>query len=326
MPDAPLVSVVDEGRVGWRLDRLVAELTGTSRSDAAALVRGGYVSVDGRVVAEGDRRVRVGERVAIQLARRHDVRNEAPALALVFEDDDLIVLDKPPGVVVHPAPGQRGPTLVDALVARYPELVELARAGICEEVRPGIVHRLDRDTSGLMVVARSPRAFESLRAQLRQRTLERRYLALVAGEPSVRRGVVEAPIGRSPRRPDRMAVVRSGRLSRTRFEVLERFELEAGARATLVEAALDTGRTHQVRVHMAAIGHPVAGDRRYGGPDALAAPDGRRLELARPLLHAWRLGLEHPGGGWHRWEAPPPADFAAVLSALRSAPPPSRPS
>lgn len=226
--------------------------------------------------------------------------NEPSELAarVVHLDDDFAVLDKPAGLVVHPAPSHSGPTLVD-------QLRDLLAGGPDPE-RPGIVHRLDRDTSGLMVVARSDRAYTELQRQLRERRIERRYLALVAGRPGSRTGTVEAPIGRSPRRRTEMAIGGiAPRPARTWFEVVETF-----ADSSLLELRLDTGRTHQIRVHMTAIGHPVLGDDTYGGA--------RRFGLARQFLHAHRLVLDHPLVGERlEWRSDLPVDLEAALEKAR---------
>jgi 23S rRNA pseudouridine1911/1915/1917 synthase len=217
-------------------------------------------------------------------------------------DDDVIVVVKPAGLVVHPGAGHAHGTLVQGLLARFPELAEVGDAA-----RPGIVQRLDRDTSGLLVVARSSRAYEALVAQLGQRSVERRYLALVWGLPSAARGVIDAPIGRSPRRRTRMAVRDAGKEARTAYEVRDAYPDRGVA---LLECRLETGRTHQIRVHLAAIGHPVVGDAAYGG---------RRSSIAieRPFLHASALEFTHPGSNERmRFEDPLPPDLAAALESL----------
>jgi 23S rRNA pseudouridine1911/1915/1917 synthase len=220
----------------------------------------------------------------------------------VYEDDQVIVVDKPAGLVVHPGAGQQSGTLVHGLLARVPDL-----AGVGDADRPGIVHRLDKGTSGLMVVARTPEALADLTAQLKRRDVERRYLALVLGEVAEGKGVVDAPVGRSTRQPTRMAVTARGRAARTRYEVLERYTDPVSA--TLLECRLETGRTHQIRVHLAAIGHPVAGDTRYGRADALA--------MKRPFLHAHELAFDHPGdGARRRFQSPLPADLEQVRERL----------
>jgi 23S rRNA pseudouridine1911/1915/1917 synthase len=209
---------------------------------------------------------------------------------IVHADDLVAVVDKPAGLVVHPGAGHDEGTLVGGLLARFPDLADLVADGVCPPDRPGVVHRLDKGTSGLLAVARTPEAYRSLVAQLATRSMERRYLALVEGEVADDRGEVEAPIGRSFRTPTKMAVTARGRPARTAYRVVERRRAGTPAPTTLVELALQSGRTHQIRVHMAAIGHPVVGDARYGEPD-------RRLGAGRFFLHAFRLSFDHPGSG-----------------------------
>jgi 23S rRNA pseudouridine1911/1915/1917 synthase len=223
---------------------------------------------------------------------------EAPALRIVHLDDDLAVIDKPAGLVVHPAPSHTGPTLVS-------ELGDLLGGGDPE--RPGIVHRLDKDTTGLMVVARGPVALAALQEAVRERKVERRYLALAGGRLSSRTGTIDAPIGRATRRRTRMAVAgAASREARTHFEVLELLPRE-----TYLEARLETGRTHQIRAHFAAIGHPLSGDATYGGKD--------RYSLGRQFLHAHRLAFRHPTTGAHLdFTSPLPADLEAALEAAHA--------
>jgi 23S rRNA pseudouridine1911/1915/1917 synthase len=222
-------------------------------------------------------------------------------LRVVYQDPDLVVVDKPPGMVVHPAPGHSSGTLVHALLGLGGDW---SRAG--GESRPGIVHRLDAGTSGLILAARNDPAHRALAAQLAERSLSRSYLAIALGSLAADQGVLEGPIGRDPRDRQRMAVVEGGRFARTRYRVKER-----GRQATLVQAELDTGRTHQVRVHLAALGHPLAGDRVYGGARAAAVAE-------RPMLHACRLRLRHPRTGEQMtFETPPPDDFLHIWERLR---------
>ncbi len=220
-------------------------------------------------------------------------------LDVVYEDEDLAVVDKPAGMVVHPAPGHQSGTLVHALLGRGGSWS--AAGGIS---RPGIVHRLDKGTSGLIVVARNDRSHRALSAQLADRTLSRTYMAIVRGAVKSAAGELEGPIGRHPKDRKRMAVVEGGRFARTRYEVVERKETH-----TLLRCDLDTGRTHQIRVHCAALGHPIAGDEEYGG---------RAGGADRPMLHAWRLRLRHPRTGVEmNFEAPPPRDFDAFWKSVR---------
>ena len=225
---------------------------------------------------------------------------EAIQLKVVFEDADLVVIDKPAGMVVHPAPGHHSGTLVNALLGLGGTW---SRTGGAE--RPGIVHRLDKGTSGLIVAARNDVAHRALSAQLSDRSLSRTYLAIARGVVKSQAGQLEGAIGRHPKERKRMAVVASGRFARTRYEVVERRRTH-----TLLRCDLETGRTHQIRVHLAALGHPIAGDTQYGGR--------RPGEPPRPMLHAWRLRLRHPRTGAEMsFEAPPPDDFQAYWSSLK---------
>jgi 23S rRNA pseudouridine1911/1915/1917 synthase len=210
--------------------------------------------------------------------------------AVVYADDSVAVVDKPAGLVVHPGAGHSEGTLVGGLLAAFPDLSELVASGVCVPDRPGIVHRLDKGTSGLLAVARTADAYRSLVEQLATRTMERRYLALVTGLVADDLGEVEAPIGRSARTPTKMAVTTRGKPARTAYRVLERRGADSTAPTTLLELTLQSGRTHQVRVHMAAIGHPVVGDARYGTGD-------KRLGSGRFFLHAFHLGFDHPVSG-----------------------------
>jgi 23S rRNA pseudouridine1911/1915/1917 synthase len=280
-------------------------LTGCSRAEAAELVGAGSVRVGGAPATTRSARVAPGDVVEIERAaevgRGDPAADPSVPLTVVYEDPDLVVLDKPAGVVVHPGAGWNEGTLVHGLLARYPEL-----AGVGQPGRPGIVHRLDKGTSGLLLVARSPRAYEALVEALAARRVRRCYRALVWGQPGAPAGLIDAPVGRSARTPTRMAVTERGREARTRYEVLARYHEPA----ELAELAcrLDTGRTHQIRVHLASIGHPVVGDARYGG----ARP---AVSLERPFLHAESLGLDHPVSGEHlELSAPLPDDLAAVLA------------
>ena len=239
-----------------------------------------------------------------------DAQPEPIPLDVVYQDADVLIVDKPAGLVTHPAPGHSGGTLVNALLA-----LDQADGGglgtIAGIQRPGIVHRLDRDTSGLLMVARNDAAQASLQAQLKARRVHKRYLALVSGAVAAQLGRIEAPIGRDPRHRTRMAVVASGREAITGYRVRERF-----AGWTLLELELVTGRTHQIRVHLASIGHPVAGDQVYATGAARRGPDG----LGRMFLHAWRLELVSPSrGDLIRAEAPLPVDLESVLETLRAA-------
>jgi 23S rRNA pseudouridine1911/1915/1917 synthase len=294
---------------GERIDRVVAMLTGLPRSDVAALVDAGGVRLGGAVVATRSRRVAEGDVLevdvpAVDADRPGTLADAAVDVVVVHADNDVIVVDKPPGLVVHPGSGNPDATLVNGLLARFPDLADLGT----DPQRPGIVHRLDKGTSGLLVVARTQRSYESLVAQLKRRAVERVYLALVAGTVEAPAGLIDAPIGRGTGDPTRMAVSARGREARTRYEVLERFTNPAPL--TLVECRLETGRTHQIRVHLAAIGHPVIGDARYSGNRA-AVPS------PRPFLHAHRLSFDHPRTGERvSYASPLPADLEEVRARL----------
>ena len=294
---------------GQRLDRVVAMLTGLPRSEVAALVGGGAVRVGDDVVTKPSTRVTEGDVVSVDLPA---VDHAAPVPAepevevpLVHVDADVVVVDKPADLVVHPGAGNAGGTMVAGLLARFPDL-----ASVGERERPGIVHRLDKGTSGLLVVARTQAAYESLVAQLSARTVDRRYTALVWGHPDPPTGLVDAPIGRSRRDPTRMTVSAEGREARTGYEVRRWFTDPVDA--ALIECKLETGRTHQIRVHLAAIGHPIVGDPRYRGAR-------QRFPAPRPFLHAHSLAFDHPATGERvSFGSPLPADLEAVLSRLRT--------
>ena len=296
---------------GQRLDRVVAMVAEVSRRDAAALVRSGAVRLGGAAVRDVAHRVAEGDELVVAHGPPAPAGLEpdpAVEVPVVHADDAVLVVDKPAGMVVHPGAGTERGTLVQGLLARYPELAAVGEhAG--DPLRPGIVHRLDKGTSGLLVVARTPAAYDALVGALGRREVEREYRALVWGVPEPRRGVVDAPIGRSARHPTRMAVSATGRDARTAYEVLRAHE--APAPTALLACRLETGRTHQIRVHLAAIGHPVVGDEQYRGRRAA-------IPMARPFLHAHRLAFAHPVSG-ERVEAvsPLPADLEAVLATLR---------
>ncbi len=293
---------------GQRIDRVVAMLTGVSRSAATALVSAGGVEVDGRVASRGADRLEAGSLVVIDAPEVSVAPGPEPeaevTVPVVFVDDSVIVVDKPDDMVVHPGNGHDRGTMVSGLLARYPDL-----AAVGAPERPGVVHRLDRGTSGLLVVARTAEAYGSLVAQLAERTVERRYRALVWGHPESVRGLVDAPIGRSPKHPTKMAVVADGKEARTRYEVVQRFTEPVAV--ALLQCRLETGRTHQIRVHMAAIGHSVVGDDRYRGAR-------ESLPVARPFLHAEHLAFDHPVTGERMtFDAPLPEDLDEVLRGLR---------
>jgi 23S rRNA pseudouridine1911/1915/1917 synthase len=299
---------VPDALAGERVDRVIAFLADLPRGEVAALVEQGAVRLAGRVVKTRSQRVAADDELEVDLVERPEVSLVADAdvpFAVVHVDADLIVVDKPAGVVVHPGAGVRAATLVHGLLARFPDLADHEWT---DAERPGVVHRLDKDTSGLLVVARHPDAYASLRAQLDARSFDRRYLALASGEFEHDAGTIDAPVGRSNRDRTRMTVAAGGREARTHYIVIERLP-----GATVVECKLDTGRTHQIRVHLAAIGHAVAGDSRYGGA--------RIPGLRRPFLHAYRLGLAHPRSGeWVDYEAALPAELEEVRRAVRAGP------
>jgi 23S rRNA pseudouridine1911/1915/1917 synthase len=275
---------VPEALAGERLDRAVALLTGWTRSEVQVLVEAGDVLVDGARVPKS-RRLAVDEVIEVlaePAVAGFPQPDAAVPVVVRHEDADVVVVAKPAGLVVHPGAGHPDGTLVNGLLARFPEI-----AGVGDPARPGIVHRLDRDTSGLLVVARSPAAYDGLVEMLAAHDVERRYVALVWGIPDAPRGVIDAPIGRSVRRPTRMSVREGGRSARTHYEVVRSFREPD---VSLLACRLETGRTHQIRVHLQAIGHPVVGDAAYGGSRPA-------LALDRPFLHAGGLAFAHPVTG-----------------------------
>jgi len=309
-------------RAGTRLDQFLAEsLGGLSRTRLKALIEAGRVSCAGETITEPSYRVKLGQTFAIIVPDAEPAAPQPQAIGLnvVYEDRDLIVIDKPAGLVVHPAPGNPSGTLVNALLAHCGESL----SGIGGVKRPGIVHRLDKETSGLIIAAKNDRAHESLSAQFAARTIQRAYLALVWGIPRPAQGDIEGNIGRSLRDRKKMAVRRDGgKPALTHYEVVRRF----GNVASLVECRLATGRTHQIRVHLAHIGHPVIGDAHYGGGVTAA----RRREagqlvsdyvsrLNRQALHAWTLGFEHPlTGEIHKFETKLPQELNELVEILES--------
>jgi 23S rRNA pseudouridine1911/1915/1917 synthase len=307
--------VVPRQASGLRLDRFLATLpeVGT-RAQAKQAIDAGRVRVMG-VEAKPALALRAGQQVVLIPApvEPSEVRPEAVPLVVLYEDDQVIAVDKPPGMVTHPAPGARRGSMVAALLHR---LGVLPDSGVAE--RPGVVHRLDRDTSGVLLVARTPHALATLGRQFRERTIAKRYLALVIGRVSTSAGVVEWPIGRHPRERKRMSIhTRRGRAAVTHYEVLERLR-----GATLLALRPETGRTHQLRVHLAALGHPIVGDRVYGRSgraSRLATPaDGILAAFPRQALHAAEIRFAHPATGEPvHVRAPLPPDLVALLGALR---------
>jgi 23S rRNA pseudouridine1911/1915/1917 synthase len=297
---------VPEGLDGERLDAALARMFGLSRARAAELISAGDVLVGGRTAVKSDR-VPAGEWLDVTLppppaaiAVRPD---PVPGMKIVYEDDDIIVVNKPAGVAAHPTPGWTGPTVVQGLLAAGHTV---ATSGAAE--RQGIVHRLDANTTGLMVVAKSERAYSSLKQAFRDREVDKVYHALVQGHPDPLRGTVDAPIARHPAGDGRFAVVSDGRPSVTHYDTLEAFRA-----ASLIEVILETGRTHQIRVHMSAIRHPCVADRLYGADPVLAA----HLGLDRQWLHAKRLGFAHPDDGRRvEFSSEYPADLVRTLEVL----------
>ncbi|WP_254432507.1 RluA family pseudouridine synthase [Magnetospirillum sp. SS-4] len=305
---------------GTRLDKwLAVRLPDLSRSRIKALIEEGTVACEGSTIADPSHRVKPGQTYSLGVPPDIPAEPEPQAIALtvVYEDDDLIVIDKPAGMVVHPAPGNPDETLVNALLAHCGESL----AGIGGVRRPGIVHRIDKDTSGLMVAAKTDVAHRSLSAQFAAHTLERAYRALVWGLPSPGKGEIEGNIGRNPRDRKKMAVVgHGGKPALTRYEVLKSF---ANGAVSLVECRLATGRTHQIRVHMTSLGHPLVGDPSYGRNRSnrlggLSAEARRALaEFPRQALHAYLLGFLHPTKGYVlRFESSTPPDINALIEKL----------
>jgi 23S rRNA pseudouridine1911/1915/1917 synthase len=298
---------VPEGLDGERLDAALARMFGLSRASAAELISSGQVLLGGRAAAKSER-VPAGEWLDVTLpavAPASPVPRAVPGLAVVYEDDDIVVVDKPGGVAAHPTPGWTGPTVLEGLLAAGHTI---ATSGAAE--RQGIVHRLDANTTGLMVLAKSEPAYSALKQAFREREVDKRYHALVQGHPDPLRGTIDAPIGRHPAGDGRFAVVAGGRPSVTHYDTLEAFR-----GASLAEIILETGRTHQIRVHMAALRHPCAGDRLYGADPVFA----EHLGLTRQWLHAVGLGFAHPADGRRmEFTSGYPDDLAHALDVLRA--------
>lgn len=302
-----------------RLDKaLASRLEAYSRAAIQKWIEEGRVLVDGRPALRPSTRLSPGQHVLVQIPPPSEplaISPEPIPLDVLYEDTHLLVINKPAGMVVHPAPGHTAGTLVNALLARYPEWAEMEWEDDEEEdepdsprARPGVVHRLDKDTSGVLIVAKNAEVRLALQAQFQARQVEKVYLALVYGVPSTPAGVIEAPIGRDRRQRKRMAVVRDGKPARTEFTVQERF-----TECALLEVRPQTGRTHQIRVHLAFIGHPVVGDSVYGRRR-------RGIPCPRQFLHAARIAFAHPVSGRPiECTAPLPDDLAAILESLRRA-------
>ena len=296
-----------DGLEGERVDAALARMFGFSRTKAAELAAGGKVRVDGSPAGKSDR-VSGGAWLEVEMpapaAPVRIVAEPVEGMEIVHDDEDVVVVVKPVGVAAHPSPGWTGPTVIGGLAAAG---YRISTSGAAE--RQGIVHRLDVGTSGLMVVAKSERAYTLLKQQFRDRTVDKRYHALVQGHPDPLSGTIDAPIGRHPTHDYKWAVVADGKPSVTHYDLIEAFRA-----ASLLDIKLETGRTHQIRVHMSAHRHPCAGDLTYGADPTLA----KRLGLTRQWLHAVRLGFEHPGhGGWAEFSSPYPDDLAAALETVR---------
>jgi len=296
---------VPDGLDGQRADAAIGKLLGFSRTFAAEVIEAGGALQDGAVLDKSDR-LRAGAWLEVDWVERAEpavIPQLVAGLEIVYQDDDLVVVDKPAGVAAHPSLGWEGPTVVGALAGLG---LRISTSGAAE--RQGIVHRLDQGTSGLMVVAKSERAYTDLKRQFHDREVEKVYHALVQGHPDPLAGTIDAPIGRHPSSSWKFAVVADGKPAVTHYETLEAFRA-----ATLVEIHLETGRTHQIRVHMAAQRHPCCGDALYGADPALSA----RLGLQRQWLHAHRLAFAHPADGRRvSFESPYPADLQQALDIV----------
>jgi 23S rRNA pseudouridine1911/1915/1917 synthase len=301
---------VPDGLDGMRVDAGLARLLGLSRTVVATLAEGGHVAIDGRAAAKSDR-LTAGAWLSVDLPEpeRPGTIVAAPevvaGLTVLYADDDIVVVDKPVGVAAHPSPGWTGPTVVGGLVALG---YRVATSGAAE--RQGIVHRLDVGTTGVMAVATSEHAYTVLKRAFKERTVDKRYHAVCQGHPDPSSGTIDAPIDRHPRHDHRFAVVAGGRPSVTHYDTLEAFPA-----ASLLDIHLETGRTHQIRVHLSALRHPCVGDLTYGADPVLA----KRLGLTRQWLHARALGFAHPADGrWVEFVSPYPADLADALDRLRA--------
>lgn len=305
MEEPRLRLVVEENGDGARIDRYVADVVADlSRSYARQLIEDAHILLNGQDVRPSAV-VHAGDIVTVRrpVSQPTDLIAQDIPLNIVYEDADIVVVDKPAGMVVHPAPGHQSDTLVNALLARYPDIT------VGGDVRPGIVHRLDRDTSGLLVVTRNDRARHAIQAQQQARTMTKAYLAVVDGRFRESEGLIDAPIARHPTDRKRQAIVANGREARTRWRVLEDL-----GEYTLIEARLETGRTHQIRVHFAYKSRPVLGDPLYGPRKPRAS-----FGLTRQFLHAYRLGFALPSSGeWAEFESPLPDDLRLALERLRA--------
>ncbi len=304
MPSRSLI--VPEGLHGVRADAALAKMLGFSRTLAAEVTEAGGARMDGAILGKSDR-LRAGALLDVEWTLREEpavIPAIVPDFRIVHDDEDIVVVDKPSGVAAHPSLGWEGPTVLGALAATG---FRIATSGAAE--RQGIVHRLDVGTSGLMVVAKSEHAYATLKRAFKQREVEKIYHAVVQGHPDPLSGTIDAPIGRHPKHSWKFAVTPAGKPSITHYETIEAFP-----GASLLEIHLETGRTHQIRVHMAAHRHPCVGDPLYGADPTMSA----RLGLERQWLHAHRLAFAHPATGeWSAFESPYPADFQKALDILR---------
>lgn len=293
--------IIEESHARERVDKVIAEMMGKSRSAIQLMLKNGDITVNGEL-AKPNYKVQVGDEIHYEVREPEEleVLAEDIPLDIYFEDKDMLVVNKPEGMVVHPSAGHASGTLVNALLFHCDDL-----SGINGKIRPGIVHRIDKDTSGLLMVAKNDHAHESLAKQLKDKTSDREYIALVHSDIVHQKGTIEAPIGRAKEDRQKMAVVRDGKEARTHFEVLERLP-----GYTLINCKLDTGRTHQIRVHLKYIGHPLAGDPKYGPKNTIKG-NGQ-------FLHAAKLGFDHPTTNERMtFEAPLPSSFEKALKSLR---------
>ena len=295
---------VPSALAGQRVDRVISLVADIPRAAASQIIDAGAVLLDGVVVKAGKIKVTEGQRIVVDLSLLPE--KQLPAgepnikVDVVYVDEDVIVINKQAGIVVHPGAGNPTGTLVNAVLAIYPEI-----ASVGDPFRPGVVHRLDAGTTGLMVMARTKGAYDSLVEALQRRVVVRRYLAIVWGEMSAPSGVIDAPLGRDQRDPTKMAVLAGGKIARTNYEVRQAFTLPVSC--SLLECGLETGRTHQIRVHLATLGHSVVGDVVYGGARSV-------LSSPRPMLHAMTLKFDHPVTGIEmEFHSEIPQDFAAIL-------------
>ena len=295
---------VPSALAGQRVDRVISLVADIPRAAASQIIDAGAVLLDGVVVKAGKIKVTEGQRIVVDLSLLPEKQLPAAEanikVDVVYVDDDVIVINKQAGIVVHPGAGNPTGTLVNAVLAIYPEI-----ASVGDPFRPGVVHRLDAGTTGLMVMARTKGAYDSLVEALQRRVVVRRYLAIVWGEMSAPSGVIDAPLGRDQRDPTKMAVLAGGKIARTNYEVRQTFTLPVSC--SLLECGLETGRTHQIRVHLATLGHSVVGDVVYGGARSV-------LSSPRPMLHAMTLKFDHPVTGIEmEFHSEIPQDFAAIL-------------